>query len=71
MEYEELLDYKKLYEYVKAHLIEGKMTYLFLDEIQNVAFYEKVVDSLFVKDNYDIYMTVQIHIFFQNNWQQT
>lgn len=31
--------------------------YLFLDEIQNVPFYEKVVDSLFVKENFDIYMT--------------
>ncbi|WP_270640609.1 ATP-binding protein [Longibaculum muris] len=57
MEYEDLLDYKKLYAYIKNHSVEGKMTYLFLDEIQNVAFYEKVVDSLFVKDNYDIYMT--------------
>ncbi|WP_270524910.1 ATP-binding protein [Longibaculum muris] len=57
MEYEDLLDYKKLYAYIKNHSVEGKMTYLFLDEIQNVDFYEKVVDSLFVKDNYDIYMT--------------
>ncbi|MFR7590780.1 MAG: ATP-binding protein [Longibaculum sp.] len=57
MEYEDLLDYKKLYAYIKYHSVEGKMTYLFLDEIQNVAFYEKVVDSLFVKDKYDIYMT--------------
>lgn len=57
MEYEDLLDYKKLYQYIKEHSIEGKMTYLFLDEIQNVLFYEKVVDSLFVKENYDIYMT--------------
>lgn len=71
MEYEELLDYKKLYEYVKAHSIDGKMIYLFLDEIQNVAFYEKVVESLFVKDNYDIYMTDSNSYIFQGNWQQT
>lgn len=57
MEYEDLLDYKKLYQYIKDHSVEGKMTYLFLDEIQNVPSYEKVVDSLFVKDNYDIYIT--------------
>lgn len=57
MEYEELLDYKKLYLYIKDRLIEDKMMYIFLDEIQNVSFYEKVVDSLHVKENIDIYIT--------------
>lgn len=31
--------------------------YLFLDEIQNVKNYEKVVDSLFIRGNIDIYIT--------------
>ena len=57
MEYEELLDYKKLYQYIKIRLIEDKMMYIFLDEIQNVPYYEKVVDSLHVKENIDIYIT--------------
>lgn len=57
MEYEELLDYKKLYQYIKEKLIENKMMYIFLDEIQNVPYYEKVVDSLYVKENIDIYIT--------------
>lgn len=57
MEVEDLLDYKKLYNYIIEKSIYGKMMYLFLDEIQNVPFYEKVVDSLFVKENFDIYMT--------------
>lgn len=57
MEYEELLDYKKLYAYIKSKSVENKTMYLFLDEVQNVPFYEKVVDSLFVKANYDIYIT--------------
>ena len=57
MEYEEWLDYKKLYQYIKERLIEDKMMYIFLDEIQNVPFYEKVVDSLHVKENIDIYIT--------------
>lgn len=33
------------------------MTYIFLDEIQNVASFEKAIDSLYVKDNTDVYIT--------------
>ncbi len=57
LEYEELLDYKKLYSYLKEHLAENQTTYIFLDEIQNVPGFEKVVDSLYVKSNTDIYIT--------------
>ena len=57
LEYEELLDYKKLYAYLKERLIPEKNTYIFLDEIQKVADFEKVVDSLYVKPNVDIYIT--------------
>ena len=57
LEYEELLDYRKLYEYLKNHLCVGKKTYIFLDEIQKVAAFEKVVDSLYVKPDIDIYIT--------------
>lgn len=32
------------------------MMYIFLDEIQNVPSYERVVDSLYVKENIDIYI---------------
>lgn len=57
MEYEDLLDYKKLNAYIKERLATGESTYIFLDEIQKVANFEKVVDSLYVKPNVDIYMT--------------
>lgn len=57
LEYENLQDYKKLYQYIKDRLVENKMMYIFLDEIQNVPSYEKVVDSLHVKENIDIYIT--------------
>lgn len=57
LEYEELLDYKKLYAYLKAHLVSGAKTYIFLDEIQKVVGFEKVVDSLYVKPDVDIYIT--------------
>lgn len=57
LEYEELLDYKKLYAYLKERLVAGRTTYIFLDEIQKVADFEKVVDSLYVKPDVDIYIT--------------
>lgn len=57
MAYDDLLDYKKLYAYLCERLSSDKMTYIFLDEIQKVDCFEKVVDSLYIKDNTDIYIT--------------
>ena len=56
-EYEDLCDYKKLYQYIKSKMVPDKMNYIFLDEIQHVERFEKVVDSLFVKKNADVYIT--------------
>ena len=57
LENEDLLDYKALYSYIRERLCKDKMTYIFLDEIQNVASFEKAIDSLYVKDNTDVYIT--------------
>lgn len=57
LENEELTDYKKLYNFLKARIMSDKPTYIFLDEIQKVPSFEKVVDSLYVKDGVDIYIT--------------
>lgn len=57
LDFEELTDYKKLHEYLKERLLKDKMTYIFLDEIQNVDKFPKVVDSLYIKDNVDMYIT--------------
>ncbi len=46
IEYEELLDYKKLNQYVKDKIQDNQIYYLFLDEIQNVDQFEKVINSL-------------------------
>ena len=56
-DYEELQDRKKLYEYLKSKLIKDKKIYIFLDEIQKVAEYEKTLYSLFIYKNVDIYIT--------------
>ena len=57
LDFEELTDYKKLYAYLKERFVDGEMTYIFLDEIQNVDQFPKVVDSLYIKENVDIYIT--------------
>ena len=55
--FEELTDYRRLYSYLKERLVPGKVTYIFLDEIQHVEDFPKVVDSLYIKKNVDIYIT--------------
>lgn len=57
LEFEHLNSYRALYEHVAAQLIPGKKNYVFLDEIQHVESFEKAVDSLFIKDNVDVYIT--------------
>lgn len=57
LENESLLDYKELYDHIKQRLHEKKTTYIFLDEIQRVTDFQKTVDSLYVKNNIDIYIT--------------
>lgn len=57
LEFEELLDYKKLYAYIEERLCENQKSYIFLDEIQKVMYFEKVVDSLYIKENTDVYIT--------------
>ena len=56
LEYEELSDYKALYNYIKERLHKTETTYIFLDEIQQVENFQKAVDSLYVKKNTDIYI---------------
>lgn len=57
MKYDELRDPYKLYDYLESKITEDKKYYIFLDEIQHVKEFERVVDSLFLKDNVDIYLT--------------
>lgn len=55
--FEHLHDYKALYSYVTERLVPGQMTYVFLDEIQTVSDFQKAVDSLFIQENVDVYIT--------------
>ena len=57
LEYEPLQEYHALHEYIVKRLIPDIPMYVFLDEVQHVVQFEKVVGSLFIKPNVDIYIT--------------
>jgi len=57
LDYEELTDYRKLYTYIKGKMLPDKVNYIILDEIQNVEDFPRVIDSLYIKDNVDLYIT--------------
>lgn len=52
-----LRDKDALYSYIMERALKKERTYVFLDEVQRVEGFEEVVDSLFVKDNIDVYIT--------------
>lgn len=56
-EHSDLNNDEKLYEYLKTLLINEGKTYFFLDEIQEVKSWEKVVNSLMTTFDVDIYVT--------------
>lgn len=56
MEYEDMTA-KQMYEELKSKLSENGRTYLFLDEIQEIDNWEKVVNSLASDYDVDIYIT--------------
>lgn len=53
----DLREPSKLYSYIKERLNSEKQNYIFLDEVQHVEDFPRVVDSLFIKNNVDIYIT--------------
>lgn len=57
MTFSDIDDAKKLHEHISARLIDNETNYIFLDEIQNVYNFQKAVDSLYIKNNTDIYIT--------------
>ena len=56
-DFDNLKDFKVLYNYLNSKLAPDKKNYILLDEIQNVSDYQKAIDGLYIKDNVDIYIT--------------
>lgn len=56
MEHDYPREARPLYNYVVEHLNSG-MNYVFLDEVQHVSEFERVVDALAIRDDVDLYIT--------------
>lgn len=54
---EELLDYRRLHRRILEKALPDRKNYVFLDEIQNVPQFQKAADSLFIRENIDLYLT--------------
>lgn len=57
LEYEHLLDYHELHDEILAQAKPNEMNYVFIDEVQNVPEFQRAVDSLYTRDNIDLYIT--------------
>ncbi|CAM3201483.1 ATP-binding protein [Streptobacillus felis] len=57
LEFIDILDYLKLYEYIKTRVNNDTKYYFIFDEIQKVNGWEKVINGLRVSYNSDIYIT--------------
>lgn len=55
--YRHLLNSDELHDYILSNIDLNEKNYIFLDEIQNVPEFEKCIDSLFLRENLDIYIT--------------
>ena len=50
-------NWKEIYDYIKNLLQENVTNYVFIDEIQNIPEFEKLLEGLFVTQNVDLYVT--------------
>ncbi len=57
LEYENLKNYQLLHQYIISKKHKTKKTYIFLDEIQEVDGFERVISSLNAKEDYEIFIT--------------
>lgn len=57
LEFESLREYRALYEYIESKKLKGEKNYIFLDEVQEVEGFEKVVNSLNSKGDTEVFIT--------------
>ena len=57
LKYNFITDYMTLYNYIIERLKPNIKNYVFIDEVQKIAEFQKAVDSLYIKKNVDLYIT--------------
>ena len=56
-EYDHLLEYRPLYDYINSQYVKGKENFVFIDEVQMCNDFEKAINGLHAAEKYDIYIT--------------
>ena len=56
-EYDNLLEYRPLYDYINSLYVAGKKNIVFIDEVQMCTGFEKVINGLHASEKFDIYIT--------------
>lgn len=56
-EFDHLLEYRPLYEYIKSQHLKGKHNFVLIDEVQMCQDFEKAINGLHATEQYDIYIT--------------
>ena len=55
--YNEMADWREIYDLIDSKLIKDKPNYIFLDEVQDIPGFEKLLDGLYINENIDLYVT--------------
>ena len=56
-EYDHLLEYRPLYDFIKGQYVNGKQNFVLIDEVQMCADFEKAINGLHASEQFDIYIT--------------
>ena len=56
-EYEHLLEYRNLYDFIQSKYEAGKENFVLIDEVQMCSDFEKAINGLHASEKFDIYIT--------------
>ena len=56
-EFDHLLEYRPLYDYVNSLYADGKENFVLIDEVQMCTGFEKAINGLHASEKFDIYIT--------------
>ena len=56
-EYDHLLEYRPLYDFIKGQYVNGKQNFVLIDEVQMCADFERAINGLHASELFDIYIT--------------
>ena len=57
IEFDNIVNYKQLHEYISQRLVSDQRNYIFVDEIQDITDFGAAICSLLLDENNDIYIT--------------